>query len=68
MAAAGRRQVDTAVMAVSGVQCAGIMPNLLHAGLGRVWDGALPGLADDWPAVDGQPGVCVLEVAVEHDG
>jgi hypothetical protein len=37
-------------------------------GWGRVWDGALPGLADNRPAVDWQPGVCVLEVAIEHDG
>ena len=55
-------------MAVSGEQCAGITPNLLHAGLARVWDGGLPRLAGDWPGVDGQPGVCALEVAVEHDG
>ena len=52
----------------SGGQCAGIMPDLVHVGLGRVWGGALPRLAGDWPAVDWQPGVCVLEVAVEHDG
>ena len=25
------------------------------------------GLAGDWPGVDGQPGVCALKVAVEHD-
>jgi hypothetical protein len=35
---------------------------------GRVWDGGLFWLAADWPGVDGQPGICVLEVAVEHDG
>jgi hypothetical protein len=49
-------------------QCAGTTPNLLHAGLARVWDGALPRPAYDWPGVDWQPGICALEVEVEHDG
>ena len=28
----------------------------------------LLGLADGWPGVHGQPGICALKVVVEHDG
>ncbi len=38
-------------------------PGWLGSGLARY-----PGRAGDWPGVDWQPGICALEVAVEHDG
>src|SRR5215469_17349150 len=33
-----------------------------------VWGGGLPRRAGAWPGVDWEPGLGVLEVAVEHDG
>ena len=49
--------------------CAGLAKGTLIFCLpGWVWDGGRFPLAANWPGVDGQPGFCVLEVVVEHDG